>query len=368
MDDGCQVGKHRPDNSQITMATVKQNPGLNHLSYFANLILSTAISEYLKGEKYLPLSAFRDMNIPEEDISKAINELVGTGTLTTDGIVDGLDEDGEPIMIETTKTAGINLEQISLVVGFAGNNQATLPTGTTEPTIEYFGTHDVRIGHALYRAVITKAESGDAVLNIDRYTLDALDSGDAFLRVRHCQVDQEFPTAKEACEWFREDYIIEKTLDSLDQLAAPDGRVYELVEQFEDTGFYHVIFRSETEEGEVARLDCSAGENAAYSLWEEKLDEFFPAEPFTLETAEPTAEMVVETFEMLFEFDVKIGESAFSVTVERSNLQDEFQKFTAVYFNEGGERKELMEALPRTTTQAKAKKAAAEWLTGVFTN
>jgi len=359
------------------MATVKQNPGLNHLSYFANLILSTAISEYLKGEKYLPLSAFRDRNIPESDISKAIKELWEEGALCFTNVYLA-DED-----IDTNKVAGLRLSDISLSIDLTGNNQASLPV---EVPKDYFGTHDVRIGHALYRARILNeadpfAENSEefekskyVLLSIDRYTIDALDSGNAFLRVRHCIIDQPFNAAAEAYDWFQ-DYIAEKSDgDSRDRLACPDGNCYHLDVVCEDEDslsmtIASIHYNSEEGENRIVRQMEEAHELSIFAMWETFLDEVFPAEPFTLETAEPAEEVPIVDAEeptVLFELVIKVGDVKYSVTVCETASDVIYH---ATWFDAQGKQQEInLSTLTVPGDKATAKKAATEWLEGVFTN
>ena len=124
------------------MSSLKSHEGFNNVSFISKIIASAAVDAFLKGEALLPLSKFREENIPEEEIQKALVELHENSIIGLEGKVNDYS-------IDSRKIAAITFNRLSLGVNFAGNNQPSLMSDPKEKTVEYGeGVQDHRVGFA----------------------------------------------------------------------------------------------------------------------------------------------------------------------------------------------------------------------------
>ncbi|MBS1702877.1 MAG: hypothetical protein JST12_14530 [Armatimonadetes bacterium] len=376
------------------MSSLKINDAFSEYGLQSNIIISEVLSQFLKGESFVPLEKYRELGMSEDEITSVLTELRDGGLITF-----GSADPKEWGPIDSNEVAGINVTGLHLVVNFAMNKQPKLPGAKEADKAEFDeGRKDHRIGHAVYRALVRKGEIEDGkpvdyVIDIDRYTIHPDHVGEenptVFSKVRHIVECQHCPTAEAAWEYWEQ--FVE---DLIDGVSGCDGDVQETIDiegavhalvfdRDDDSIFTASVMRNDAGEDfdnwvlvSELKIESDEPESQGFDFWEQALDDLLPAESLaeplqaTLDDAqssenEPESDANAEDGTPVgsdpLSFDLTIGSTKVSCVFAKGVKQDEID---ATWFDSSGKSidKVLKIKKERPTTKGQVKRIAETWL------
>ena len=364
--------------------TIKIFERFSNLGLHSAAIVSDIVEKALKREPYVPVQDFVKDGIKADEIKIALQSLF------TAGILVPVDKDGAPVnmpVIDMKNLDGIQIDNIFVVVKLQNQIQSAMDLEDSAPTREQEGYDEKEIGNATYRVVIENqydpfAEDDNKIntfaVSISRmnFEIDEASSEKILTRVREVHASVSFETEEAAWKYW-DDFISLRTSGVIrDRLNMEDGWVYGLrfsyTEVDELVEFAELVKFHETEapDWHVVNTQPIDTEAQGFAWFEEQLDILWPA---TVEAplAEGSTEARFASLEHIedeeaktttkFEFDLKIGEVAVSITVQE-NAELQASLHALWYDSEGKPVNKSWFHGGELKTESKAKTAAEKWL------
>lgn len=328
--------------------TIKIFERFSNLGLHSAAIVSGICEKALKRESYVPVQDFIKDGIKSEEIKIALQGLFASGIFVA------VDNEGKPVpmpVIDTKTLDGIQIDNIICTVKLQEQIQSAMDLD--EDSREAKELEEKKIGNATYRFMIVDQydtddnPTGKFLASIVRFNDEIVKGSQELVitRVRPLHEDVEFAHADVAWKWWDDIMALRTEGVIKDRINLDDGWVYGLRFKYPQDDFIleavELVKFHETEAPEWHLVNSQEVDTEAqgYIWWEEQLDILWPAnvEPPVAEVSTEARFAKLEHIEdeeeakaeVKYAFDLKIGETAISVTIaefagERSNMVAEW--------------------------------------------